>query len=72
MTDDTPAPDDRDEERRDETEYPKAPGASKMEALERIERSLERQSESTPDRSAADARGSENEREPDAVGDSDE
>lgn len=55
-----------------ETEYPKSPGASKMGALERIERSLERQSEDTPGRKAdADARqGDDNEEDADAAGDS--
>lgn len=43
-----------------ETEYPKAPGASKMEALRRIERGLEEQSKQTPDREpASDARKDE-------------
>ncbi|HWC32974.1 MAG TPA: hypothetical protein VG709_07590 [Actinomycetota bacterium] len=68
MTDDQQ---DRDEGRREESEYPKAPGASKMEALERIERSLERQSEATLDRSD-DAREDEEQPERDAAGDSDE
>ncbi len=42
------------------SEYPRAPGASKMEALRRIERSLEEQSEHTPDRErTVDARDGE-------------
>ena len=42
-------------------EYPKDPGASKMGALERIEKSLRKQEEDSPDRDESDARQGERE-----------